>query len=218
MGARTTVSLRHATATYLSTACSPTPNGLLRYISEIKDEGTGLEAAKEPLKLIASLVHCGNQPINLDLDAPGLTVLDFSQIIDRSLCKLLVELCLQALWNTHTLEQPPLILILDEAHQLNWGVGSMSIRILREGRKFGIGGWFTSQYLDHKDAVAALGQAAMQAYFRPSEQHVQKLAKQFCSSRPSDLPQCQQLLQRLRRGQFLLQRPDGKLVVVCVES
>lgn len=215
MGSRATLSLHNVTTEYLQLNGNPTLNGLLNFISEQKDPDKGMESATGYLKLLAMLVHCGSQPISLDLGTPGLTVLDLSQIIDRNMCKLLIELILQALWISHTPQQPPLILILDEAQQLHWGANSMSIRILREGRKFGIAGWFSSQWCDHKEAAAALGQAAHQIYFRPDVQHVGRLAKSICS-RKADIPKCQKLLQGLRRGQFLGQRSDGQVVVVNV--
>ena len=217
MGTKATIALRHATATYLTIDESPTLEGLLAHISQLEDPGKGIESAQEPLDLLATLVHCGDQMISLDLGTPGLTVLDCSKIIDQDLCKLLMELILQALWNAHTPQQPPLILVLDEAQKLYWGASSMSIRILREGRKFGIAGWFSSQWFDHKEAVSALGQAAHQILFRPDGQHIIKLAKAICS-RPTDLPQCRKILQRLRQGEFLWQQPDGKAVIVHVDS
>lgn len=217
-GSRATVSLRRVTAEYLAATGSPTLPGLLDRICEIKDAGRGLEAAKEPLELLASLVHCGDRSLGLDLDTPGLIVLDFCEITDQALCKLLVELFLQTVWTTHTAAQPPLILVLDECQRLNWGTGSMAIRILREGRKFNLAGWFSSQWLDHKDAAAALGQAALQAHFRPDGQHVDQLAKRICSTRPSDLPRCRKLIQGLRRGQFLWQQPNGSPVIITVLS
>lgn len=217
MGAKATISLRHTTAEYLAEDGIPTIDGLRAYISRLENPGKGIESAQEPLDLLATLIHSGSQLISLDLETPGLIVLDLSNICDRSLCKLVVELLLQALWNAHTPQQPPLILVLDEAHQLHWGTDSMSIRILREGRKFGIAGWFSSQWFDHKEAVSALGQAAHQILFRPDGQHIIKLAKAICS-RPTDLPQCRKILQRLRQGEFLWQQPDGKAVIVHVDS
>lgn len=215
MGSRATVALRHAAAEYLAAAVSPTLTGLLDHIYEIKNPGQGLEAAKEPLELLTSLIHCGGQPMGLDLDMPGLIVLDFCQIADRDLCKLLVELLLQAVWTAHTAAQPPLILVLDECQRLSWGSGSMAIRILREGRKFNIGGWFSSQWLDQKDAAAALGQAAIQAYFRPDGQHIYKCAQSLCQSK-GDLSKCRDLIRSLRVGEFLWQQSDGKPVKIIV--
>lgn len=216
MGSTATLSLRRVTTAYQKTDKNPTLEGLLNFIAQLEEPDRGVKSAKEYLELLTGMVHCGTQPISLDLETPGLIVLDYSQIIDPSLCKLLVELILQALWTMHTPNQPPLIPILDEAQQLNWGAGSMSVRILREGRKLGIAGWFSSQWLDHKNAVPALGQAAKQIYFRPDGQHIYKLAKSICD-RKSDISKCQECLQRLRRGQFLWRQEDSKVVIVGVD-
>lgn len=217
MGPRATVALRRATAEYLEKSGTPRLTGLWNHISEIEDAGQGLEAAKEPLELLTSLVHCGHQPISLNLDSPGLCVVDFTNICDQNLCKLLLELTLQAIWMTHTPEQPPLILVLDEAQRLNWGQESMAPRILREGRKFRISGWFASQWVHDKETVAALSQAALQAHFRPDDQNLDKLAKSFCQSKV-DLPKYQDLIRSLCVGQFLWRRTDGKCVLVNVEK
>ncbi len=42
----------------------------------------------------------------------------------------------------------------------------MPVRILREGRKLGIGGWFASQWVENERAKAALRQASVQMHFR----------------------------------------------------
>lgn len=217
MGPTATLSLHRVTTTYLTADEHPTMEGLLAFITQLKKPDRGLKSARENLELLSTLIHCDSRPISLDLDTPGLTVLDYSQIMDRDQCQLLVELILQAVWNARTTQQPPLVLILDESQQLHWGVGSMSVRILREGRKFGIAGWFSSQWCDDKEAASALGQAAHQIQFRPDIQHIGKLTKTFCS-RPSDRPQCQAALQKLKRGQFLWQRGDGKVVIVNVNA
>lgn len=216
-GSTTALSLYRVTTTYLTADKHPTIEGLLTFIAQQDKPDRGIKSAGEYLELLTPLTHCGSQPISLDLDTPGLTVLDYSQISDRSLCKLLVELILQAVWTAHTPQHPPLILILDEAQQLHWGADSMSIRILREGRKFGIAGWFSSQWCEDKEAASALGQAACQIHFRPDSQHISKLAKSMCS-RPADIPLCQKSLRGLRRGQFLWQRGDGKVVMVNVKA
>lgn len=217
MGPRANLALRQITTEYLEKTDSPSLNGLLSYIFELDKPDKGIEAAIGPLGLLATMTNCGNQPISLDLETPGLTILDCSEIIDRNLCKLLVELVLQALWNVHASHHPPLILVLDEAQQLHWGAGSMAIRILREGRKFDIAGWFSSQWCDHKEAVPALSQAAYQVIFRPDGQHVNKIAASICC-RPNDISSCQKLLPGLRRGQFLWPRANGQVIIINVAS
>lgn len=215
MGTAANLLIQNATTAYLAKAESPTLDGLLNSLYQMDNPSRGIQTAMENIAFLAMLVHCGTQQISLDLGTPGLTVLDYSQIIDRDQCKLLIELVLQTLWTAHTQQHPPLILILDEAQQLHWGAGSMSMRILREGRKFDIAGWFSSQWCDKKEAASALGQAARQIYFRPDGQHVAKLAKAICS-RPTDISQCRETLQRLPRGEFIWQKADGRPIVIKV--
>lgn len=222
MGPRATLALRKATTDYLC-RCPDTPtlNGLLHFISQKKEKSTGLTAATEPLELLTSLVHCGADPINLDLSSPGLTVLSFEEILDVQLRRFLIELILQAVWTQRiSVVSPtcPLGLSLDKSQNLNWGVNSMAVRILREGRKFDLAGWFSSQFIQNKDAQAALGQAALQAHFRPDDGNIDRLAKSLCQGSTRLLPQYQRLVRSLRRGQFLLRQSNGRAVIVNVPA
>ena len=147
-------------------------------------------------------------------------MLGFDQIVDNKLRALLVELILQTVWNQWTAapaSDHPLILVLDECQNLPWGEGSMAVRILREGRKFGIGGWFASQWISNKTAVAALGQAALRANFRPEDVNIPALAKQLAQTNGTPA-QWQGLLRRLKVGQFLYTRKDGKTILVNVPA
>lgn len=217
--ARAATALRLYAQKYLLEESQPSPQGLLNYAQSQTSAGRGLAAVLEPLELFASLVHSGAVPLSLDLGTPGLIVLDFAQVIAQDLRKFLVELLLRSAWDQRTTAQPlpnfPLILVLDECQNLSWGQGSMAARILREGRKYHIGGWFSSQWVSSKEAAAALGQATLQAHFRPDDQNLDKLAKSLCQSK-TDFPQYRRLVQSLRVGQFLWQRPDGKCVLVNV--
>lgn len=217
-GSRAAVALQKATVEYLAVNNAPSLPGLLAYISEQERPGAGLLNAIEPLELLSSLIRCGDEPITVDLDSPGLVVLDLNNIFDPKICSSLVNLILQTLWTVHAQEQPPLVLILDEAQRLNWGAGSMAVRILREGRKFGIAGWFSSQWVNQKDAEDALEQANLHVHFRPGEQNAGKLAKNLGCPCPADLPRYRKLILGLHRGQFLWLNPDGKPVIIEVDS
>lgn len=222
MGPRATMGLRDTCKKYLQIGGIPTIKGLLEYATGVKKSGTGLAAALDPLALLASQIHSGPVPISLNLTTPGLVILDFCQIIDVDLKKFVVELLLQAVWTQRTtrplLGMPPLVLILDECQNLAWGQNSMSIRILREGRKYDIAGWFASQWINRTEAIAALGQAALQAHFRPDDQNVRQLARRLCPTGGSALARYQTLIQSLRRGQFLYQAPSGRVLKVLVPA
>jgi len=220
-GSRSTTALWSTTRKYLASGVEPTLEGLLEYAAHTVSSGKGLKAILEPLELMGSLLHSGNQAISLDLSTPCFVVLDFSNIFDSEMRKLFVEVILQSLWNQRLSSGGqsaiPIILILDECHLISWGKASMSIKVLREGRKYSIAGWFSTQWLNNKDAVAALGQAALQVHFRPDDQNVTPLARKLCQGKAGDIHQYQRLVSSLRQGQFLWQRPDGRVVIVNVQ-
>lgn len=218
MGARATVALQKTTLSYLGTINSPSLTGLLHYIQDTEEKSAGLTAATEPLELLTTLIHCGSEPISIDLNQHGIIVLGLDQIVDNKLRALLVELILQTVWNQWTATPAPdypLILVLDECQNLSWSEGSLAVRILREGRKFNIGGWFASQWISNKTAISALGQAAFQANFRPEDDNIPALSKRLAQSE-GKAADWQQLLRRLRRGQFLFSSGGGRPLLVNV--
>lgn len=224
MGSRASLELQQNTRKYLLYVQGrqevPSLNGLDKYISAtVKKMSAGLYAALERLSLLADLIRCGDEPISLDFAMPGVIVLDFEGVVDRDFRKILIEIILQAIWDKRTSDKCsqdcPVILVLDEAHNLSWKEDSMAVRILREGRKYDLAGWFSSQWFDNKTASSALNQAALQVHFRPDDENVNRLAKKLCPNK-ADTAQYQSKVQSLRRGQFLWQRSDGRLVIAQV--
>lgn len=218
MGPRASLALQKTTLSYLEATDSPALTGLLRYAQDMEKKSAGLTAATEPLELLATLIRCGTEPISIDLDQRGIIVLCLDQIVDNKLRALLVELILQSIWNQWTMASNPdhpLILVLDECQNLSWSESSIAVRILREGRKFNIGGWFASQWISNKTATSALGQAAFQANFRPEDDNIPALSKRLAQSE-GKAADWQQLLRRLRRGQFLFSSGGGRPLLVNV--
>ena len=87
---------------------------------------------------------------------------------------------LAQVWNEQIcpcMASKPVIFILDEAHGLHLGSQNMSTRILREGRKFGVSGWFITQWADDAKMLSTLSQAALRIFFRPGAEDVGALAK-----------------------------------------
>ena len=219
IGARASLSLQTAALEYLEAAAHPSLRGLADFARQKERPNAGLAAALEPLDLLAALVRCGEEPISLDLTNPGISVLSFDQILNTRIRSLLVELLLGAVWAQRSSQSDwtrPLILLLDECQNLSWGEGSMAVRILREGRKRGLAGWFSSQYITQKTAAAALGQAALQAYFRPDDANIPHLARSFSQAGTGSAAQWSQLIRNLKVGQFLLSNGPGNHLVVTV--
>ena len=70
--------------------------------------------------------------------------------------------------------------------------------------------------LSGKEVAAALGQAALQAYFRPDDANIPHLAKSFSQAGAGSAPQWSQLIRNLKVGQFLLSNGPRNHLVVTV--
>ena len=69
---------------------------------------------------------------------------------------------------------------MDEAQNLSHGEKSPSAKILTEGRKFGISGWYATQFMKPQlsdDEIQRLQQAGQKLYFCPPDDGVMTVAK-----------------------------------------
>ena len=74
----------------------------------------------------------------------------------RDVQVLLTEILLWDIWNFCVKtgsEDKPLVLVMDEAQNLSHKEKSPSAKILTEGRKFGISGWYATQFISNTDRV-----------------------------------------------------------------
>ena len=217
LGNRACIDLQTTTCRYLRT-CAGTPDvaGLLEHVNA-GPLTKGLEAALEPLMGLSQLLISGPEGISIDLDSPGFLVLDFRQAESGWMRKLLVEVLLRVIWDRRTSAaadvRRPLALLLDECQNLNWSQDGMPVRILREGRKFEIGGWFASQWVENEHAKAALRQAAVQMHFRQDKDAAVKLARLLAVNAPEKKARYAQLVRSLKRGAFLTRDSHGGICI-----
>lgn len=217
LGGRASMTLRRSVIDYLrAEADVPSLQGLSEYIGQLEARTQALDTALDRVDLLSSLITCGSEPISLDLSAPGITVLDFRDILDVQLRNLIVSMVLNAIWTLRISilpgSAPPIILLLDEAQTLDWGKDSLAKRILREGRKYELAGWFAAQWVSSKEAANALEQAYLRIHFRPDEENIRSLSKRLIQGISQKHDECVHMLRALQVGQCVLQRPDGRLV------
>ncbi len=119
-----------------------------------------------------------------DIRDSGGTVFVFQLMgYGREIQVLLTELLLWDIWNFSVKngdESKPFILVLDEAQNLNHGEKSPSAKILTEGRKFGLSGWYATQFMKPQlsdDEIQRLQQAGQKLYFCPPDDGVMTVAK-----------------------------------------
>lgn len=220
LGNRACIDLTNSTRLYLDECTeNPTIPGLINYI--LAHPATkGLDAALEPLKALSLLINSGPASISLDLDTPGILVLDFTQLESTQLRKLLIEVFLRAIWDAKASSKSecPLVLLLDECQNLNWGKDSMSVLILREGRKFGIGGWFATQWISNENAVNALQQAAVQLHFRQNKENTLPLARTLSNNVPVRRDKYARLLCSFKPGDFMTRDTSGHVRLGHVQN
>lgn len=101
----------------------------------------------------------------------------------REIQVLLTELLLWDIWSfcvKNGDESKPFVLVLDEAQNLSHGEKSPSAKILTEGRKFGLSGWYATQFMKPQlsdDEIQRLQQAGQKLYFCPPDDGVITVAK-----------------------------------------
>ena len=218
LGNRACMDLLDAACQYLE-FCSVVPNiaCLVEYIEESCPLTRGLESALEPLKGLSHLITSGPEEISIDLDSPRLLILDFRQAESSWMRQLMAELLLRVIWDSRTSAAAdarcPLVLLLDECQNLNWRQDGMPVRILREGRKFGIGGWFASQWVENERAKAALRQASVQMHFRQDQDAAAKLARTMSMNMPEKRKRYTRLIRSLRKGTFITGNSCGGICV-----
>ena len=180
-------------------------------VDKVRDDARMNETAARLLPKIRSLgrlIPSGETEIDWKANVPGITIVDLSKIKDRAAKRILTEMLLNSICDLRMNGTPgeaeaPLIVLLDECQLLSFKEGSQEVRILREGRKFGLYGWFATQWLNDKNALSALGQAGLHIYFHPAEEDLHKTALKLAHGDRKRVAECEKRLSRLQVGQFM---------------
>ena len=116
-------------------------------------------------------------------DSDGMVYVMQLDGFDRPTQLLLTELLLWDIWNycvKNGNEEHPFVIVMDEAQNLSHAEGSPSEKFLTEGRKFGISGWYATQFMKPQlsdDEIQRLQQAGQKLYFCPPDDGVMTVAK-----------------------------------------
>lgn len=149
----------------------------------------------------------GEEPFDLQLDKPGITILDFYNGFDKSAVSTVADLILSVISNSRLAaasnSNTPIILVLDECQIFDWRSSSPAHIILTQGREKGLSIWFCTQYPEQVNDPKVLGQADFRVHFRPGENDISKIAKMICRSTYVKTQDCEKQLIRLEQGQFI---------------
>ena len=188
-------------------------------ISQIERDAADNDTAKRILpkiKRLGKLLHGNGNPIDWKYNVPGITIISLSTIKDPVTLTSLAELYLWSICSPRMSSIPkattPLVLLMDECQRLRFKDGDTTVRILREGRKYGIWGWFSTQWVHDKMASTALNQAGLRIYFRPNDNDLHKTALKLACGNKAKLPVYERQLSNLKRGQFMFQK-GSRLII-----
>lgn len=124
----------------------------------------------------------------------------------RDVQVLLTELMLWDIWSFCSKtgdESKPFILVMDEAQNLDHGEKSPSAKILTESRKFGICGWYATQFMKPQlsdDEIQRLQQSGQKLYFCPPDDGVETVAKNLDTT-PQGKKDWAARLKKLKKGE-----------------
>lgn len=125
---------------------------------------------------------------------------------DRDVQILLTELLLWDIWSFSMKsgsEDKPFIIVMDEAQNLDHGEKSPSAKLLTEGRKFGLSGWYATQFMKPQltdDEIQRLQQAGQKLYFCPPDDGVTTVAKSIDIS-TQGAKEWAERLKKLKKGE-----------------
>ncbi len=138
--------------------------------------------------------------------------------LSKDIQTIITEFVLWDLWNYKSAkgsEENPFIVVLDEAHNLDFSNDSPCSKILKEGRKFGWSGWFATQSVKGSmkiDEIAKLENADEKIYFHPTD--VSTIAKDL-SKDAEGKKRYEKELSQLTKGYCIVQGSavdsEGKL-------
>lgn len=124
----------------------------------------------------------------------------------RDVQVMLTELLLWDLWSfsvKNGSEDKPFIYVIDEAQNLSHSEKSPSGMILTEGRKYGLSGWYATQFMKPQlsdDEIQRLQQADQKLYFCPPGDGVMTVAKNIDISAQGSKEWAEKL-QKLNKGE-----------------
>lgn len=213
-------SLRNALKEYLDSG--NTQSGFSGLLGQVRQD-RGLSRAMGPsLMRLEDLSHLLPHVGKFDwgFDEPGITILCFDSLPNVSAQTIMAQFLLFDLWSEKTSTARtgcPVVVVLDECQRLTFNESSIINRILREGRKYQLSGWFASQWMEDKAAIEALNQAALQACFFPGNEQVRALARRI-GRNVNSAGNCEKLIRSLRVGEFIYIDKYGRPVVACVPN
>lgn len=196
----------------LSSGAYTSLSDLVEDIKECAAENETAQRLSPKLRSISRKIPSGPFPFPWDIDTSGILIVNLQSILDPKNQAILMELMASeiagkkiSLLPSAAVQRPPLIFVFDECQRLSMKSGTMVERILREGRKYGVYGWFSTQWIK-KNELKPLGQAGIKIFFRTQTdaEALNSAVSQLGAQSSEKKKMYKRLLTRLKVGEFLV--------------
>lgn len=204
--------LREAIFRVVDGMASLTIPDLIECLEEMLDEVISPESEKNlghlltrlgPYSELKNIRIVATDRANNILEKRNVTIIqlsDFSELQRKFLTEFLAEMFWREVRNGHKRAD---IVLLDEFQNMQITPGSALSAMLREGRKFGLGVYLSSQFLGNynREAVDTLMQAGNMFFFKPVQREMKLIASLID---PDEIPAWRKILQNLQVGEAVL--------------
>lgn len=205
--------LEKALTAYISK--SPATASLADFNSKLSDEDSGLmidDTIQNIIQNMCAYLPSGSETINWELDTPGITIVQLHENYTDTQIPVIMQLLTGYIIHLRKYDSrqvfSPVVLIFDECQKLNMHGDTQVAYLLRESRKLGFAGWFSTQWFNSESVKNALGDVGTKIYFTPADNMLSEVAQDIFdvasdSSEMTTKSEYRKMLARLNVGQFV---------------
>lgn len=197
--------LRQETAT-------PSLIGFSKAVSTEGSDYTVDESVKNIIQNLCQYLPSGSEIFDWELDTPGITIVQLhGNYVGKQkavITQLLTGYIIHLRKNHSPRSFSPVVFVYDECQELDMHEDTQIAYLLRQGRKHGFSGWFSTQWIAKESVKNALGDVGTRVYFTPTPENLSEVAQNLFdvasdSSKTATKSELRQMLAQLEVGQFV---------------
>lgn len=213
LGSKQKSNLEKALTQYLKQEpTAPSLDGFREVISRENTEFFVDETIKDIIHNLCQYLPSGTEIFDWNLDKPGISVVHLHGNYIGTQMAVITQLLTGFIIHLRK-DQPlrpfsPVVFVYDECQALDMHEDTQIAYLLRQGRKLGFSGWFSTQWVSKESVKNALGDVGTRMYFTPTPNKLPEVAQDLFdvasdSSMMTTKSAYRQMLAQLAVGQFV---------------
>lgn len=138
---------------------------------------------QDTLNNLCNYLPDGSELVDWHLDTPGITVVDLYKNFAASQIPKIIQLITGYIIHLRKYDKrktfSPVVFVYDECQELSMHEDTQIAYLLRQGRKLGFSGWFSTQWLTKESSKNALGDVKNKIYFSPAKANQSEAAQEI---------------------------------------